>query len=312
MNNKHNIHVITSEDSGQRIDSFLANVYSSFSRSFIQKQIKNGNILLNDVQTKPSQILKVDDVVIEKFDTESTTIINEENIPLQVVYEDDCMLVVNKPSNMLTHPTSTERTNTLVNALLYYTKGNLSTCNGVDRPGIVHRLDRNTSGLLMISKTDESYELIKRQIQDRVIEKKYFALVSGVLKDDKGTINANIGRHPKKPEKMAVVDSGKPSVTHYSVIERFDKFTLLDITLETGRTHQIRVHMSHIGHPIVNDTMYGNIKLPVKTSEQALQAYSLKFVSPSDGTNKHVEIPMDDDIIKALNYLRSKKWKAIY
>lgn len=307
MSNKHNTYIITNEDSGQRIDAFLSNIYSDLSRSYIQKQIKESNVLINDIVPKPSQILKTDDIVTEKFKQETNAELKAENIAIQVLYEDTCMLVVNKPSNMLTHPTSKERSHTLVNALLHYTKGELSTCNGTDRPGIVHRLDRNTSGILMIAKNDECYEFLKEQMQNRTIEKKYYALVSGVIKDNNGTIESNIGRHPSRPEKMAVIDSGKPSITHYSVLERFANFTLLDITLETGRTHQIRVHMAHIGHPIVNDSLYGNIKLPVKTNEQTLQSYSLKFITPYDNTEKSVSIPMDNDIIKALNYLRSKK-----
>ena len=175
------------------------------------------------------------------------------------------------------------------------------------RPGIVHRLDRNTSGLLMVAKNNSAYEALKKQMQERTIEKKYYALVCGALKDDEGTIIENIGRHPSKPEKMAVTPDGKPSVTHYKVIERFQAHTLLDVTLETGRTHQIRVHMAYIKHPIVNDTMYGGSKLPVKTSEQVLQAYSLKFVSPADNSQKHITLDFDSDIIKTLNYLRSKK-----
>lgn len=307
MNSKTKTYIIEQEDSGQRIDAFLANIYSDLSRSYVQKQIKLGNVKLNGAQIKPSQQLRTDDKLVCTFEEESINEILPQNIPLDIKYEDNSMLIVNKPSGMLTHPTSIERTNTLVNALLYHTNGCLCTCNGADRPGIVHRLDRNTSGLLMIAKCDESFDYLKKQIQNRTIEKKYFALVSGDVKDDNGTIIADIGRHPTRPEKMSVVSSGKPSVTHYTVIERFDKYTLLDITLETGRTHQIRVHMAHIGHPIVNDTMYGSAKIPVKTNEQALQAYSLKFVSPDNKAEQWVEIPMDDDIIRALNYLRSKK-----
>ena len=301
-------YIIDNEDSGLRADIFLSNIFADLSRSYIQKQIKSGCILVNDVQIKPSQILKTDDLISIDINTDLDLQIPAQNIPLDIKYEDEQMLVVNKPSGMLTHPTSVEKTDTLVNALLYYTNGQLSDCNGINRPGIVHRLDRNTSGLLMIAKTNYAYEYLKNQVQQRTIEKKYYAIVSGIFENKSATISANIGRHPSKPEKMAVIENGKPSVTHYRVLEEFNnKYSLIEINLETGRTHQIRVHMSYTGHPIINDTLYGGTVLPVKTNEQALQAYSVTFVSPADDKQKHIEIGFDNDIIKALNYLRCTK-----
>lgn len=304
---KTDTYIIDSEDVNTRIDTFLANIYPDVSRSFVQKQIKNGNVLLNGNVVKSSAILKAEDVLTILFESQTDYIIEPENIPVEIRYEDDSMLVVNKPSAMLTHPTSTEMSGTLVNTMLYYTKGKLSDCNGANRPGIVHRLDRNTSGLLMIAKTNEAYDFLKTQMQQRTVEKKYYAVVCGNLDLDEGTINKNIGRHKTKPEKMAVDDSGKLSVTHYKVLERFGTHTHIEINLETGRTHQIRVHMSYIGHPIVNDSLYGGCKLPVKTKEQVLQAFSLKFTSPNDLKERVITIDYDDDIIKTLNYLRSKK-----
>lgn len=298
---------IIEEDANKRIDTFLSDIYTDLSRSYIQKQIKSGNVLLNNLPVKVSQILKTDDVVNVSFDIQTEVVIEPENIGLDIRYEDDSMLVVNKPSGMLTHPASTEKTGTLVNALLYHYPNSLSDCNGANRPGIVHRLDRNTSGLLMIAKNNAAFESLKKQIQEHSVEKKYYAVVSGNLETDTATINKNIGRHPTKPERMAVTPNGKPSVTHYRVLERFGSHTFIEITLETGRTHQIRVHMSHIKHPIVNDTLYGGQKMPVKTNEQVLQAYSLKFNSPQDGELKTVKLDFDDDIMKTLNYLRSKK-----
>ena len=299
--------VIEQEDANIRLDNFLSNIYQDISRSYIQKQIKTGRVTVNTNTTKPSYILKNDDVISTDFEDAAAEVIEPQNIPLEILYEDNSMLVVNKPAGMLTHPTSLEKENTLVNALLYYTNGKLSDCNGLFRPGIVHRLDRNTSGLLMAAKNNDAYNFLKSEMQQHNIEKKYYAIVSGVIKDDTGTINEPIGRHRSKPEKMAVVHDGKPSVTHYKVMERFNNCTLVEVKLETGRTHQIRVHMAYIKHPIVNDTLYGGTKIPVKTKEQVLQAYSLKFTSPQDNSEHLIKIDFDDDIIKTLNYLRSKK-----
>lgn len=290
-----------------RLDAFLVANYTDFSRSYIQKQIKNGNILVNERLAKPSSVLKSGDKVSITIEAKEDDVIKPENIILDILYEDDSMLVVNKPSGMLTHPTSTEKTGTLVNALLFYTRGKLSDCNGENRPGIVHRLDRNTSGLLMIAKTNNAYEYLKAQMQKRTIEKKYYAVVCGNLEADCATIDRAIARHKTKPEKMAIDDSGKLSITHYKVLERFGTHTFVDINLETGRTHQIRVHFASIGHPVANDSMYGASKLPVKTQEQVLQAYSLKFISPYDFKERTITINYDNDIMKTLNYLRSKK-----
>ena len=300
-------YTIYNDDENQRLDSYLADVCPYLSRSYIQKQIKNNNVLVNNAETKPSYIVKAGDVVYINFKTAENYIPQPQDLPLDIKYEDNCMLVVNKPAGMLTHPTVSEYSDTLVNALLFNYAENLSTSNGHLRPGIVHRLDRNTSGLLMIAKNNDTYDFLKRQMQEHSIVKKYFAVVNGVFDNDDGTIITNIGRNPKKPEKMAVTEEGKEAITHYSVLERFDKHTLLEITIETGRTHQIRVHMSYIKHPIVNDTLYGAPSFPVKTQEQVLQAHYLKFVSPSDNCEHIVDIEFDNDIIRTLNYLRSKK-----
>lgn len=307
MNTKNrNKIIITPEEAGERLDSLLCTLYPGLSRSRIQKEIKNGCILVNKAAAKPSKILKIEDEIDISIEEPAKIEILPENLLLKILYEDEKCAVILKPKNMLTHPTAKETSGTLVNALLYHFK-TLSDCNGEFRPGIVHRLDRNTSGLLLIAKTNDSYENLKLQMQNRTIEKRYYAVVSGNFENEEGTISTNLGRHPSKPEKMAVCADGKPAITHYSVAERFKGYTLLDIKLETGRTHQIRVHMAHIGHPIVNDSFYGGAKIPVKTTEQALQAYSLTFVSPADGQERTISTDFDDDIIKVLNYLRSTK-----
>lgn len=303
INQKH--YVISEEDANIRLDVFLSGLYEHLSRSFIQKQIKSENVLVNDNPQKVSYFLKTDDVIVTDFTEESSFLITPQNIPLDIKYEDPSMLVVNKPTGMLTHPTTTEKENTLVNALLFYTNGVLSDCNGINRPGIVHRLDRNTSGLLMIAKNNEAFEFIKKQIQEHTIEKKYYAVVCGVMENNSGTINKPIARSKSKPEKMSIDINGKPSVTHYRVIERLNGYTFLDITLETGRTHQIRVHLASENHPIVNDTMYGGTKVPVNTDFQVLQSYSLQFVSPYDQKQRDIVLEPDNVIIKTLNYLRN-------
>ncbi len=296
---------VTAEDAGERIDVFLCRIYAELSRSTLQKYIKQGQVLVNDKIVKNSYTLKLDDEItlnLEEFGLK----IEPENIPVEVLYEDETMAVINKPSNMLTHPTSIEKTGTLVNVLLYkFTQ--LCDCNGQMRPGIVHRLDRNTSGLLMIAKTNTAFEFLKEKMQNKAFTKKYYAIVSGNFDTKEGEITLPIGRHPTKPKKMTTRIDGKESITKYTVLESLKNYSLLDITLVTGRTHQIRVHFSAIGHPIVNDTLYGGAQLPVKTQEQVLQAYSITFVSPFDLQERTITINPDNDIIKTLNYLRNTK-----
>ena len=289
-----------------RLDAFLSKQNEFSSRSQVQNLIKKGQVLVNAQPVKASSLVKNDDEISVELSDEFNVIIQPENIPLNVVWEDDDILVVNKPKNMITHPTVKETTGTLVNALLNrYGYEGLSDLNGVMRPGIVHRLDRNTSGLLMIAKNNKAHEFLSEQIKTKSAIRKYLAVVHGNFDSEEGTVNAPILRHPTKPEKMSVVEGGKPSVTHFKVLEQFKGFSFLELQLETGRTHQIRVHMNYIGHPIVNDTLYAKIPFKVKTTEQVLQSYSLKFATLKSDDIIELEIPQDDDIQKVLKYLRS-------
>lgn len=292
-------------ESGIRIDSFLSQISDKYSRSQIQGLIKSGKIVVNGKICKPSFVLHTDDEIVCDFDAIDNVIIEPENIPLDIVWEDENYIIVNKPSGMLTHPTSKEKTGTLVNALLYRYKDNLSDINGAYRRGIVHRLDRNTSGLLIIAKNNEAHIKIAGMIKDRMVEKRYRAVVKGCM-DENIIINEPIGRNKANPTKMCVTSDGKPALTEVYIIKQFDDATYIDINLKTGRTHQIRVHLSHIGHPVYNDTLYGFGKMRIKTEEQVLQSYKLRFNHPFTNELIEKEIEPDDKIKKVLNYLENR------
>lgn len=303
---------VDENDENTRLDNYLSGMFDNISRSKIQNFIKNGSILVNNCTKKPSYTLKQGDKIeFEKLENEELKI-EPQNIPLEIIYEDENMLVVNKPSGMLTHPTSIERENTLVNALLYKYGDNLSDINGEFRRGIIHRLDRNTSGLLMIAKNNKAHEFLTQQIKDHTITKKYRAILKGNYNGDGDRIDLPIGRHPKQPHKMAIVpvkDGGKESITLLKVLERFKEATYVELTLITGRTHQIRVHMSHMRHPVYNDTLYGAGEGRVKTQEQVLQSYYLKFTKPFTNDIIELEIEPDEKINKVLTYYRNRRIK---
>ena len=297
--------LIDENDENKRLDAYLTEITDNVSRSKIQNLIKSGIVKVNGQIKKSSYLLKEDDTIEYTLPDDNILKVEPKNIPLCVVYEDENMLVVNKPSGMLTHPTSTEMNGTLVNALLYKYGNNLSDINGAMRYGIVHRLDRNTSGLLMVAKNNKTHEYLADQIKEHKIVKKYRAVTKGVIETDEFEINEPIARNPSQPNKMTVSAEGKPSKTLVKVLERFKEYTYVELTLITGRTHQIRVHLSHIKHPIMNDTMYGAGMSKVKTQEQVLQSFYLRFTKPFGSEIIEVEIQPDEKLEKVLKYLRS-------
>ena len=292
-----------------RLDVYLSDLYEGVSRSKIQNAIKSGKVLVNTQIKKPSYVLQEgDNVEFENLIEEKSLNIEPEDIPLEIVWEDENMAVVNKPSGMLTHPTPLETSGTLVNALLYkYGVDGLSDLNGEFRRGIVHRLDRNTSGLLMIAKNNKAHEYLANLIKNHDMTKKYHAVLKGDYPLDEDVINEPIGRHKTQPHKMTVTPDGKPSTTILKVLERFKEATYVELTLVTGRTHQIRVHASFRHYPVFNDTLYGAGQGKIKTQEQVLQSFYLKFAKPFSAEIIELEIPPDEELSKVLTYFRNRR-----
>ena len=267
---------------GQRIDKYLAVELSDYSRSFLQKQLKEGNVKIGEKTVKSSYQLSEEEEITVLIPDNKEPDIEPENIPLSILFEDEQLLVVDKPKGMVVHPSAGHYSGTLVNALLYHCKGNLSGINGVLRPGIVHRIDKDTTGALLVCKTDLAHRDLAQQLKEHSITRRYRAIVHGNLKEEEGTIEGAIGRHPTERKKMAInPKNGKPAVTHYKVLEHYKNYSYIECRLETGRTHQIRVHMSSIGHPLVGDFVYGPKKCPFPNLEgQTLHAMILGFVHP--------------------------------
>ena len=298
--------IVDENDIGLRLDSFVSRLLKDFSRSKIQNFIKCGDISVNSEIKKPSYQLREGDSIEIRLPEKDDVKIIPQNIPLNIIYEDENMLVVNKPSGMLTHPTSNERENTLVNALLYQYGDNLSDVNGEFRRGILHRLDRNTSGLLMIAKNNRAHEFLAEQIKNHEIIKKYRAVLKGDYPADEDIIEMPIGRNPNQPHKMMVREDGKHSKTILKVLKRFREATYVELTLVTGRTHQIRVHTSYKKFPVYNDTLYGAGKGKVNTEEQVLQSYYLRFTKPFGDEIIELQIEPDEKLNKVLNYFESR------
>ncbi len=298
-------HFITTEDGdGERIDKYLNLLMEALSRSYLQKLLADGCVTVNGKVIKANYRLKTDDNIRLLLPPAITPDITPENIPISVLYEDDDVIVVNKPKGMVVHPAAGHYSGTLVNALLYHCAGRLSGINGILRPGIVHRIDMDTTGSVIACKNDMSHASIAAQLKEHSIVRKYHAIVCGNLREDTGTIHTLIGRHHADRKKMAVVSSGgKDAVTHYKVLERFGNYTYVECQLETGRTHQIRVHMAHIGHPLLGDEVYGHKEKRFDLQGQTLHARILGFHHPVTGEYIETDAPLPEYFNKLLKTL---------
>ena len=287
---------------GKRIDAYLAE-NTEFSRANVQRLIENENIKVNGKKVKVSYKIQKDDEILIEYEEPKEISLKAQNIPVDVLYEDDDIIVINKPKGMVVHPANGNPDGTLVNAVMAICKDSLSGIGGEIRPGIVHRLDKDTSGVIIVAKNDKAHINLSEQIKNHTVEKTYIALVKGFVKENEATINMPIGRSTKDRKKMAVNKNGKNAVTHFKVIERFRNYTLLEVKIETGRTHQIRVHLSEIGYPIVGDTTYSNGKNEWGIEGQCLHAKSLRFKHPINGKEMFIEAPLPqyfEDVISEL------------
>lgn len=300
-------YIFTPEDAQKnlRIDKFLAEQLPDQSRSYLQKLLKDGKVSVNDTTVKANYKVQLSDVIRFELPDPEVPDILPEDIPLDILYEDDDVLLINKPKGMVVHPSAGHYTHTIVNAVMYHCKDHLSGINGVMRPGIVHRIDMDTTGVIVICKNDSAHQSLAEQLKEHSITRKYRALVHGNLKEDQGTIEGPIGRHPVDRKKMAINrQNGKPAVTHYKVLERFGSYTFVECQLETGRTHQIRVHMASIGHPLVGDIAYGPAKCPFRLQGQCLHAMVLGFIHPRTGKYMEFTAPLPEYLTKLLENLK--------
>ncbi len=283
-------------DSGLRIDKYLAQVCEGLSRSYLQKLLRSGQVLVNGSPVKASYAVEEEDLICLEVPEAVEPEIEPEEMALDILYEDQDVLLVNKPKGMVVHPAAGHTSHTLVNGLMYHCRGQLSGINGVMRPGIVHRIDMDTTGVLIVCKNDMAHSSIAAQLKEHSVTRRYQAIVHGVLKEDSSTIEGPIGRHPVDRKKMSInYNNGKPAVTHYRVLSRLKQFTHVECRLETGRTHQIRVHMASIQHPLLGDLVYGPARCPVSGLQgQTLHAGVLGFIHPRTGEYMEFSAPLPD------------------
>lgn len=290
-----------------RLDSYISSKQEEMSRSTIQRLIEEGKITVNDRKEKASYKVQNEDLITIEIEKPKEVQIEAQNIPLDIIYEDEHILVVNKQKGLVVHPANGNWDGTLVNAIMAYCKDSLSGIGGELRPGIVHRIDKDTSGLLIIAKNDKAHTKMSQQIKNREVKKTYITLVRGIIPENEATINMPIGRSTKDRKKMAVVKEGKEAITHFKVINRYTtqkgSYTLLEVKIDTGRTHQIRVHLSQIGHPIIGDMTYSNGKNEFGVEGQCLHAKSLEFKHPITGKNMKLEAPLPDYFKNILLFL---------
>lgn len=298
--------IVPDESTGKRIDKFLSENIDGYSRSFISGLIDEGKVFVDRKAVSKSFKVSCGHQVEIDFDEPTEPLAEPEDIPLDIVFEDEHLLVVNKPKGMVVHPAAGNYTGTLVNGLMYHCKGNLSGINGVLRPGIVHRIDKNTSGLLVVAKSDIAHNSLSEQLKEHSITREYHAVVYGHLKSENGTVDAPLGRHSIDRKKMCVTEkNSKKAVTHYEVLEEFRDFTYVKCVLETGRTHQIRVHMAYIGHPLAGDDVYGPKKVITELEGQCLHAAKLGFNHPVSGEYMEFESPLPEIFEKFLQKQRN-------
>ena len=295
---------ITKENDLQRLDKALSN-QTELSRTVLTALIRNEKVSVNGAVKKAKYKVKTGDVITFEIPEAKALDIQAENIPLEIVYQDEDVAIVNKPQGMVVHPAAGHADGTLVNALMYHVT-DLSGINGTIRPGIVHRIDKDTSGLLMIAKNDQAHERLAAQLKEKSNKRRYVAIVHGILPNDFGTIEAPIARNPKDRKKQAVIANGKPAVTHFEVLERFERYTLLALELETGRMHQIRVHLAYIGHPVAGDPLYGPKKTLTPNHGQFLHAQTLGFKHPRTGEWMEFEAEVHEIFEQTLKNLRSQ------
>ena len=295
--------IVKDDEVGKRIDSYISNKDNEISRVAVQRLIKNDKILVNGKSTKASYKVQENDNIKVEEEKPKEISLKPQDIPVEIIYEDKDIIVVNKPKGMVVHPANGNPDGTLVNSLMSICKDSLSGIGGEIRPGIVHRLDKDTSGVIVVAKNDKAHINLSEQIKNHEVEKTYIALVKGVVKANEATIDMPIGRSTKDRKKMAVTKTGKNAITHFKVIKRFHNYTLLEVKIETGRTHQIRVHLSQIGYPIVGDTTYSNGKNEWGIKGQCLHAKSLKFKHPITGKEMFLEAKMPEYFEKVINEL---------